>query len=973
MTESSSPDSAALRARLTADIAAGRTVSLAAEDLADPEIRRRLPKLLEELTAAAPPPSPVRIPGYTLLGEIGHGGMSTVYLARQDALDRHVAVKIAPKWLAGDKRMQQRLLQEARAMARLSHPNIVAIHDILEIDDTVAIAMDWIDGRTLTALLAELPPQPDAHDMQRVGDALGTPASAGPLGTNAMRFFVRIVRDIALAVHHVHAAGLLHLDIKPSNILVRRDGTPLLADFGVVREIDVASTNTRTFAGTPVYAAPEQLQRADARFGPHTDVYGLGMTLYELVARSQPLRQLGITRVLHDVIGGRIPALAKQTHVPTDLANIVHKAIAPEPPRRYASAEALADDLTAFLEHRPVSARALSRAQRLRRWARNEPWKATLAAVLLVLVPTLAGLGAYVQFQMPRIAKAVREERRARASDLKQAAYQDYFVTHCVDGEPSRMLLDAMDCDPGASSLACLLAMAHEEGLPLAADLLATWRDTVGQHLGLRLFADKVASRRAFFVADELAQLRTSTDPIDKYVLALDRLFFAEDRSDEQAYQDAEERLDEATLMAGLDPLLVGLRLWAAGRTVRPGLHATLVRAIRARWPDDMRMLSWIYYSLEPIDRPAAVAVAEALRRQDPRHPASWEMLAGECVRRGDWAGAVAQVEQARSAGVTSHHLDMHYLMAVARRDSKAATKSLQDMPAEMMTEARRLQLLRLADPTAAERRREEVLATPGASRQVLRFVYFDASEHDHIDHSDRAWQRYRENYPDRRSLFLSRFGEMRNRQDSAQAAQLLADITIPLQATTTHWQQICSMLVTAHDWASLARHAGRWHDLADAAARPEAAFYQALAAQRLGNLESVGPLLAIALSVRNDEKQWYATALVEDAWFRVDPKSPPAFRDPAQAARRMAEFDAFVARRSERSERSERSKPKPKPIPQGPWVNLVRAEVLFANGDRTGAIAAAERAGRFRGAEPQAPDDWSTRVVEALERFRKP
>lgn len=968
MTESSSPDTSALRARLTADIAAGRTVSLAAEDLADPEVRRRLPKLLEELTAAAAarPPSPVHIPGYTLLGEIGHGGMSTVYLARQDALDRYVAVKIAPKWLAGDKRMQQRLLQEARAMARVSHPNIVAIHDILEIDDTVAIAMDWIDGRTLTALLAELPPQPDAHDMQRVRDALGTPASAGPLDTNVMRFFVRIVRDVALAVHHVHAAGLLHLDIKPSNILVRRDGTPLLADFGVVREIDVASTNTRTFAGTPVYAAPEQLQRADARFGPHTDVYALGMTLYELVARNQPLRQLGITRVLHDVIGGRIPALAKHTHVPGDLANIVHKAIAPEPQRRYASATAFADDLGAFLEHRPVTARALTRMQRLRRWARNEPWKATLAAVLLVLLPTLAGLGAYVNFQMPRIAKAVREERLARASDLKQAGYQSYFVTHCVDGEPSRMLMEAMDCDPSASSLACLLAMAHEEGLPLAAGLLATFSDTVGQHLGLRLFAGKVANRRAFFVADEVAQLRTSTDPIDKYVLALDRLFFAEDRSDEQAYQDAEERFDEATLMAGLDPLLIGLRLWASGRTGRPELHATLVRAIRARWPDDMRMLSWIYYSLEPIDRPAAVAVAEAMRRQDPRHPASWEMLAGECVRRGDYAGAIAQVEQARSAGVTSHHLDMHYLMAIARRDGKAAAmRSVQDMPVDMMTEARRLQLLRLADPAAAEQRREEVLATPDASRQALRFVYYDASEHDHIEHADRAWQRFRESYPDRRSLFLSRFGELWNRQDPAQAAKLLADITIPLQATTTHWQQICSMLVTAHDWASLARHAGRWHGLADAAARPEAAFYRALAAQRLGDLEAIGPLLAVALSVRNDEKQWYATALVEDAWFRVDPKSPAAFRDPALAARRMAEFDAFVARRSER--------PKLKAIPQGPWVNLVRAEVLFANGDRAGALAAAERAGRYRGAEPQAPDDWSARVVEALERFRKP
>ncbi len=243
-----------VRARLGSDVAAGKTVVLSARDLDDPAVRAQLPALLEELArAGAAPPPGLSVPGYALLGEIGQGGMSTVYLARQETLGRHVALKVAPKWLGGGERATRRLMQEARAMARVTHPNIVVIHDILDVGDTFAIAMEWIDGCTLATLLRALPPEPGEDDVRLLRHALGaSDVDTERFEDSPVRHFVRLVRDVARATQAVHDAGLLHLDIKPSNVLVRRDGTPLLADFGVVREMAPEPAHTRTFAGTPV-------------------------------------------------------------------------------------------------------------------------------------------------------------------------------------------------------------------------------------------------------------------------------------------------------------------------------------------------------------------------------------------------------------------------------------------------------------------------------------------------------------------------------------------------------------------------------------------------------------------------------------------------------------------------------------------------------------------------------------------------
>ena len=530
----SDSDLHSVRIRLAADIAAGRTVVLSKQDLLSPRFRERLPEFLDGIAGTAPRLGQTPVPGYTLLGEIGRGGMSTVHLARHDALGRHVALKMAPRWTADD-RTHQRLLGEARAMARVSHSHVVAIHDVIEVGDTVAIAMEWVDGLTLANLLQELPRQATVEDMQTVTQRLGTPpANAAQLERTTTRYFVQVVHDIARAAHATHQAGLLHLDIKPSNILIRRDGAALLADFGVVREMDLVATHTQTFAGTPVYASLEQLRRNDQAFSAATDVYALGVTLYEALARRHPLAGLDLKALIEAVAAGRVPPLGNVIDVAPDLATIVHKAIAPEPDHRYATAADLADDLQAFLASRPIQGKPLPATARIRRWARNEPWKAALVGALSVLLPVLMGLSVYLVTMLPHIEKSRGDAGLARAMELKQRAFQQSFMHSADAAALLREMTTVLDLDNSLSSLACLLAALHDWQSPELAGVMQKYAARIDDNQGLRMFRQMVQQGRSFFSNSEARTLRESNDPTDAYVLALDRVLRADDRPGEQ-------------------------------------------------------------------------------------------------------------------------------------------------------------------------------------------------------------------------------------------------------------------------------------------------------------------------------------------------------------------------------------------------------------------------------------------------------
>ncbi len=369
----------------------------------------RLVQLAQSVAVGRPEPLPV-ISGFTLLQPLGRGGMGTVYLARQHSLGgRPVALKVLPGGVALSTRARARFLAEAAAIARLRHPNIVAVHDVVHQDELYAYAMEWVDGSSLAEVIAG-----EGMEAPRHEDAKGL-----VIGETC-----RIGIAIARALEAVHAAGLLHRDVKPSNILLRRDGTPLLADFGLARELD-SSVHTQAghFAGTVAYAPPEQL-RGDSPSPPgrgqgeggvdaRSDIYALGVTLYHALALQLPFEARNPAAMLRRIEAGAATPLRKvNPRVPRDLETIVAKAMEVDPARRYQTAADLADDLERFTKSLPIHARRAGPVTRtIKLVRRNRAAAFGMAFGGLVALGLAAALVAYVFFLPGWVAGHVREAR----------------------------------------------------------------------------------------------------------------------------------------------------------------------------------------------------------------------------------------------------------------------------------------------------------------------------------------------------------------------------------------------------------------------------------------------------------------------------------------------------------------------------------------------------------------------------------
>ncbi|MEW6250832.1 MAG: protein kinase [Planctomycetota bacterium] len=335
--------------------------------------------------------------GFTLLGELGQGGMGSVYLARQERLGgRPVALKVLAPSVALSASARERFRSEAHAIARLRHPNIVAIHDIVHEGGVYAYAMEWVDGKSLLDLIRYLESREPAATIADVRTFLAAPPGALEPGAVAT-FLCRVGIAIARALEAVHRAGLLHRDVKPANVLLRRDGTPLLSDFGLVRA-QVAATLTQAghFVGTPAYAAPEQLRGSAAALDARTDVYGLGVTLYHALTLRLPFSGGSTADILRKIETGRATPLRRANpRLSADLQTVVAKAMDPEPARRYQTAEELADDLERVLHLQPIHARPaglVTRAIKLARRNRAGLIAAAAGATLALALAVLFGV-----------------------------------------------------------------------------------------------------------------------------------------------------------------------------------------------------------------------------------------------------------------------------------------------------------------------------------------------------------------------------------------------------------------------------------------------------------------------------------------------------------------------------------------------------------------------------------------------------
>jgi serine/threonine protein kinase len=461
------------------------------------EVRELLPALVQlerDLSVAdgttgshraAPPAATLRgaprqLGDYTILREVGRGGMGVVYEAVQQSLGRHVALKVLSWQAVGDSSHLERFRLEARSAARLHHTNIVPVFGVGESEGVHYYAMQFIHGQGLDAVIDELrqlrnwgpesegkaksstiaatvarellgnPPavevasiaaetfvqqdgtgevQTADREVRGVDRSSSLTSHSELTGAHDRRFYRQVARlalQVAEGLAYAHGQGVLHRDIKPSNLLVDTRGTVWITDFGLAKaEGSDGPTRTGDVVGTLRYLAPERFEgRSDRR----SDVYSLGATLYELLTLQPLFGDIHRAKLVDKVLHEPPPSPRRlDRRIPRDLETIVLKALAKEPAHRYSDAESMAADLRRFIDDRPILTRRASTTEQIWRWCRRNPAVASLISLLLLLMigGTIAAGQAAHHFRRLALAEG---EARTRADALAHAELQAHAL-----------------------------------------------------------------------------------------------------------------------------------------------------------------------------------------------------------------------------------------------------------------------------------------------------------------------------------------------------------------------------------------------------------------------------------------------------------------------------------------------------------------------------------------------------------------
>ncbi len=352
---------------------------------------------------------------YELLEEVATGGQGVVYRARQLALDRLVALKLPNVTRAASPEFLERFRREGEVAASLEHPNIVPLYEAGECEGRPYLAMKWVEGEHLGQWIKrerDSAPEKRTHQFGERWERIA-----------------RLMIKVAGAIHYAHQHGVLHRDVKPGNILVDRQGEPFLTDFGLAKVLELEGNLTQTISvlGTPNYLAPE-LASGGARLSTvATDVYGLGAILYQLLTGQPPFAANSPLDALRLVLDSEpIRPRAMDAEIRIDLEAICLKALSRSPKDRYASAEAMAEDLTRFVRREPVLARPVTRRQRLIRWAERNPILAAMVAGLCLVLVLGTAVSTWQSIVATRArstadAERLRAERQLYAANMNLA------------------------------------------------------------------------------------------------------------------------------------------------------------------------------------------------------------------------------------------------------------------------------------------------------------------------------------------------------------------------------------------------------------------------------------------------------------------------------------------------------------------------------------------------------------------------